>query len=221
MKILNLFAGIGGNRTLWGDTHEITSVEWDQQIAMIYLKRFPHDTIIIGDAYEYFLENFEKFDFVWASPPCTTHTRLVRCNIGHRYNGKNFHAKLPDFRLYSLIVFLQENFRGKWVVENVTTYYKPLIQPTSLIGRHYIWSNFVIPNLDGTAEHLPFDDDDLEKGCNWKGIDWDFISNLNIEKGKLKQIINNCVNPKEGRYILKYALTLKQMGLDMWEVSNT
>lgn len=25
MKILNLYAGIGGNRKLWGDDHEITA----------------------------------------------------------------------------------------------------------------------------------------------------------------------------------------------------
>ena len=27
MKILNLYAGIGGNRKLWGDEHQITAVE--------------------------------------------------------------------------------------------------------------------------------------------------------------------------------------------------
>lgn len=27
MKILNLYAGIGGNRKLWGDNHDITAVE--------------------------------------------------------------------------------------------------------------------------------------------------------------------------------------------------
>lgn len=27
MKILNLYAGIGGNRKLWGDDHEVTVVE--------------------------------------------------------------------------------------------------------------------------------------------------------------------------------------------------
>lgn len=33
MKILNLYAGIGGNRKLWGDEHEITAVENEQDIA--------------------------------------------------------------------------------------------------------------------------------------------------------------------------------------------
>jgi len=205
MKILNLFSGIGGNRTLWGDKHEITAVEYNQQIAMIYHKRFPNDEVIVGDAYEYFLEHFHKFDFVWASPPCTTHTRLVKCNIGHRYNGKDFKAKLPDFRLYSIIVFLRDCFRGDWVIENVKTYYKPLIHPTSQLGRHYIWSNLNIPSLkQKEAEHLAFDDNDYEKGCKLKGIDYKFITSFKLDKGMLKQVINNCVNPIEGRYVFDF-----------------
>ena len=32
MKILNLYAGIGGNRKLWGNEHEITAVELDEDI---------------------------------------------------------------------------------------------------------------------------------------------------------------------------------------------
>ena len=35
MKILNLYAGIGGNRRLWGDEHEITAVEHNKDIAKI------------------------------------------------------------------------------------------------------------------------------------------------------------------------------------------
>ena len=36
MKILNLYAGIGGNRKLWGDEHQITAVENEQDIADVY-----------------------------------------------------------------------------------------------------------------------------------------------------------------------------------------
>jgi len=35
MKILNLFAGIGGNRTLWGTQHQITAIENNEKIAEI------------------------------------------------------------------------------------------------------------------------------------------------------------------------------------------
>ena len=36
MKILNLYAGIGGNRKLWGNEHEITAVEINPKIAEAY-----------------------------------------------------------------------------------------------------------------------------------------------------------------------------------------
>lgn len=44
MKILNLYAGIGGNRKLWSDEHEITAVEYKQDIADVYKQLFPNDT---------------------------------------------------------------------------------------------------------------------------------------------------------------------------------
>lgn len=37
MKILNLYGGIGGNRKAWGNDNEITTVEWDKNIADIYI----------------------------------------------------------------------------------------------------------------------------------------------------------------------------------------
>ena len=33
MNILNLYAGIGGNRHLWGDEHNITAVELNEKVA--------------------------------------------------------------------------------------------------------------------------------------------------------------------------------------------
>ena len=74
MKILNLYAGIGGNRKLWGDEHDITAVELDESIAKIYQDFFPNDTILIEDAHDYLLQNFKEFDFIWSSPPCPTHS---------------------------------------------------------------------------------------------------------------------------------------------------
>ena len=56
MKILNLFAGIGGNRLLWDDVLpgvKVTSVEFDPEIAKAYSKRFPNDDLIVGDAWDY------------------------------------------------------------------------------------------------------------------------------------------------------------------------
>ena len=50
MKILNLYAGIGGNRKLW-EGHDITAVEHNHPIANIYKDLFPNDDMIIGDAH--------------------------------------------------------------------------------------------------------------------------------------------------------------------------
>ena len=58
MKILNLYSGIGGNRKLWGDQHEITAVEYNEEIATVYKDYFPNDKVIIGDAHEFLLKNY-------------------------------------------------------------------------------------------------------------------------------------------------------------------
>ena len=49
MKILNLYAGIGGNRKLWGNAHQVTAVEYDPEIAAIYREFNPDDTVIVGE----------------------------------------------------------------------------------------------------------------------------------------------------------------------------
>jgi len=76
MKILNLYACLGGNRYLWGDEHEITAVEWDEELAKLYQERFPKDKVIVADAHQYLLDHYKDFDFIWSSPPCPTHSRF-------------------------------------------------------------------------------------------------------------------------------------------------
>lgn len=38
MKILNLYAYLGGNRYKWGNEHEITAVELDPVLCELYKK---------------------------------------------------------------------------------------------------------------------------------------------------------------------------------------
>src|SRR3990167_4920543 len=162
MKILNLYAGIGGNRKLWGDEYEIWAVENDPKIAAVYQQNFPNDHVVVADAHEYLVEHFAEVDFIWSSPPCPTHSRTNYFNMArgvHHY---------PDMRLYQEIIFLQHNFKSKkqrWVVENVISYYDPLITPAQ-VGRHYFWSNFFFPDLA------------LAKGT---------VGRMNNPKGKLGQ----------------------------------
>ena len=106
MKILNLYAGIGGNRMLWGDEHDITAVEIDPRVAAIYQHLFPKDKVVVGDAHEYLRQHFREFDFIWASPPCPTHSILQMS----RFYDPNL--KYPDMTLYPEIIWLQTFYRG-------------------------------------------------------------------------------------------------------------
>jgi DNA (cytosine-5)-methyltransferase 1 len=145
LRILNLYAGIGGNRKLWGNQHQITAVEYDPRVAAVYASLFPNDTVIVSDAHEYLLEHFNEFDFIWSSPPCPTHSRL-RKQVSMNNGSK---AIFPDMKLYEEILFLEGYYKGYWVVENVVPYYEYLIKPTIMLGRHPYWTNFCV------AKHSP------------------------------------------------------------------
>ena len=138
IKVLNLYAGIGGNRKLWEDV-EVTAVENNPEIAKIYQDFFPNDKVIVADAHKYLLEHYKEFDFIWSSPPCPSHSRVRMANL--KQNKPIF----PDLKLYEEIIFLKYFFKGRWVVENVRGYYNPLIKPQEL-SRHYFWANFKINN---------------------------------------------------------------------------
>ena len=70
MKVLNLYAGIGGNRKLWQDV-EVTAVELNPKIAEIYQDLFPDDTVVVGDAHQYLLDHFKEFDFIRCQKGCS------------------------------------------------------------------------------------------------------------------------------------------------------
>ena len=195
MKILNLYAGIGGNRKMWGDEHEITAVEYEPEIAKIYKDFFPNDTIIVSDAHQYLLDHFDEFDFIWSSPPCPSHSRIRKFTaVGRGQNKPIF----PDMKLYEEIIFLQHYFKGKYCVENVIPYYEPLIKPHK-IGRNCFWANFPIHYFqDNTKQH--FD----------KQSDLQSVKGFDIGKYKIgirkDKILRNCVLPTIGKHILENAL---------------
>lgn len=195
MKILNLYAGIGGNRKLWGDDHDITAVEMDEEIADIYTDFFPEDKMIVGDAHEYLLENFEDYDFIWSSPPCPTHSDIRRAGVQRGQND----AKYPDMRLYQEIILLKHFTpeEAKWVIENVKPYYKPLIEGQER-DRHLLWSNFYITefNKENKRKH-----NDIVGSSEVYGFD---ISDYEI-KNKRK-ILRNLVYPELGKHILDCAM---------------
>src|SRR3990167_4958205 len=175
MKILNLYAGIGGNRKLWGDDHEITAVEYVPEIAKIYQDFFPNDKVVVADAHQYLLEHFSEFDFIWSSPPCPTHSR-ARFWGSFRENATRVY---PDIKLYQEIIFLQHYGKKiKWIVENVNPYYEPLINAQK-VGRHLFWANFLIGSIE--TETMFFPKDSLPKLQKIYGVD---LSNLKMKIDK-------------------------------------
>ena len=99
MKVLNLYACLGGNRYKWdevADNLEITAVELDAEAARLYKERFPNDKVIVADAHQYLLDHYKEFDFIWSSPPCPSHSR-VRFSQKSR---ESFIPVYPDLKLF-------------------------------------------------------------------------------------------------------------------------
>ena len=202
MKILNLYACLGGNRYKWNEVKEdieVTAVELDPELARLYQERFPNDTVIVADAHQYLLEHYKEFDFIWSSPPCPTHSKARYWGFGK--NGKN--PVYPEMTLYQEIIFLQHHFEGKWIVENVTPYYEPLI-PAKKRDRHLYWANFNLPNVLSKREQAKITTgaNEVKKLCEFH--DYDFYR----YKGKQRtnKIARNLVDYEAGKTILETSI---------------
>ncbi|MBT7632045.1 MAG: DNA cytosine methyltransferase [Desulfobacula sp.] len=195
MKVLNLYAGIGGNRKLWQDV-DVTAVEIDPDIAKIYSEFYPDDRIIVGDAHEYLLNYYDEFDFIWSSPPCPTHSRIRKMGV----QRKLYPALYPDRGLWEEITLLQHFCESIWVIENVVPYYDPIIQPMFNLDRHLFWSNFYVPEKSFPKR------DYTHKAIN--GAD-KIVYGFNISKFKVRdkrRLLRNMVNPEVAKYIFDFAM---------------
>jgi DNA (cytosine-5)-methyltransferase 1 len=197
LKILNLYAGIGGNRKLWGDEHQITAVEFDDRVAAVYADLFPNDKVIVADAHQYLLKHFEEFDFIWSSPPCPSHSQM-RKNMSVGVMGSK--PIYPDMKLYEEILLLKHYFRGLWVVENVKPYYEYLIEPTFVLGRHPYWANFHVEHKNYGADGITHIGA-AEKIAERFGYD---LSTYDLPDKR--KALRNAVNPEMGLHILRHAV---------------
>ncbi len=213
MKILNLYACLGGNRYKWNevkDDIEVTAVEWDEELAKLYQERFPNDKVIVADAHQYLLDHYKEFDFIWSSPPCPTHSRLAITN------KNKIKMKYPDMKLYQEVIFLDNFFNGKYVVENVIPFYTPLI-PSKKRGRHLYWTNFNLPNDINERPPIGIGQgvNEVKRLCEFH--DYDFYK----YKGKqpTNKIARNLVDYKAGKTIFETALgIIKKQDINQTEL---
>ena len=211
IKVLNLYACLGGNRAKWDEVAEqanvkleVTAVELDPELAKLYQERFPNDTVIVADAHQYLLDHYKEFDFIWSSPPCPTHSRAAYgCRVSEKSNHK---PVFPSMILYEEILFLQHYFKGGYVVENVIPYYKPLIEAKKR-GRHLYWTSFNLPmELNERSVQIGAGKNEVDKLCEFH--EFDFYK----YKGEQRRdkIARNLVDYEAGRTILETYLGIER-----------
>ena len=203
MKVLNLYACLGGNRYKWNDVKddiEVIAVELDPKAARLYQERFPNDKVIVADAHQYLLDHYKEFDFIWSSPPCPTHSRA------RYWNSSNYDTTTkpvyPSMILYEEILFLKHYYKGKYVLENVIPYYEPLI-PAKKRGRHLYWTNFNLPtNLNDRRFAISQTKNELKSLCDFHN--YDFYKYKGSQP--IVKMARNLVDYEAGKTIFETAL---------------
>ena len=198
IKVLNLYACLGGNRFKWDEVAdiEVTAVELDPVLAKLYQERFPNDTVIVADAHQYLLDHYKEFDFIWSSPPCPTHSRMRKTNTGE--GERKSKATYSDMKLYQEIILLQHFFKGYYCVENVIPFYTPLI-PAKKRGRHLYWTNFNLPSDLGERKASNFIKSKVSDLSKFH--DYDFTKYKG--KQRLDKISRNLVDYEAGKTIFQ------------------
>jgi DNA (cytosine-5)-methyltransferase 1 len=195
IQCLNLYCGLGGNRKNWQGI-QVTAVEKNIKAAAAYKKSYPNDIVIIADAHQYLLENYQAFDIIWSSPPCPSHSKVNTWTRSKKV--------YPDMGLYQQIIFLKYYFKGIYVIENVQPFYGPLIPATKKLGRHLLWSNTEISDFHiEQPERFIYMNSNKEKLklMDWLGIHLDKNIYLNDTRKPL-QVLKNCVHPDIGASIM-------------------
>jgi DNA (cytosine-5)-methyltransferase 1 len=212
IRILNLYAGIGGNARHWRKVAKenglniiIDHVEINQDLCKELERLFPYDNVFNQDAHKYLeflaLENhLDKYDIIWSSPPCQTHSRMKRIN------SKKYHkSSYIDPSLYQQIILLKYNFNGIYFVENVKPYYGVIFDGIE-IGRHVIWSNIDVNDI-GFRYNKKLFDLSIEELQKEYGIKLSKNIYLEYPKGHdPKQVYRNAVHPTLGELIFRRAI---------------
>lgn len=162
--------------------------------------------MIIADAHQYLLDHYNEFDFIWSSPPCPSHS-IIR--FGQAISEKSAVLPIyPDLSLYQEVIFLDDYFKGKYVVENVIPYYEPLISAQKR-GRHLYWCNFKLPKkisnrVDNTG--LMHSKNEIASWCEFH--DYDFKRYKGLQRRD--KISRNLVDYEAGKTILETAMGIQR-----------
>ena len=114
--------------------------------------------------------------------------------------------KYPDMTLYQEIIWLQTFFKGKWVIENVKPYYKPLIQPTFVMDRHCYWSSdFVL-----VQEYKRGSFTDIRDDINAMEKAYGYDLSKYRRSTDIRKCLRNAVNPLDGKFIFDKIIGAKQ-----------
>jgi len=117
MRVLDLFAGTGSATKAFEDNgHEVIKVELDEQFTA-------HERDILALKADYLISKYGKFDFIWASPPCTTFSIASVRHYWHYIDGelKPKNTKTFDGILlvkHTLKLLKELNPKFGWVMEN-------------------------------------------------------------------------------------------------------
>ena len=108
-------------------------------------------------------------------------------------------------KLYEEILLLQTFHNGYYCVENVITYYDPLILPIES-NSHYYWTNFYFERKKNQTRHI--------RGSDPKNRELDKTFKIDLSKYDLKgqfkrKIVNNCVHPEDGLHIFNSMLGIR------------
>ncbi len=191
-KILNLYAGIGGNRALWDKLKNIhvTAVESNPKIAAIYSMLYPNYTVIIADAHDYLFKHFQDYDFIWSSPP----------NVRPAYT-----PYFEDFTLFQHVFFMHR-FCKAYCIECPDVYWTQeetqIGKPVNCYKSSY-WSSFRFPRIAVNGIQRDFYMSKETAKRNRTGIDLSVVKYKNKRK-----LFTDATMPQVGFEILEHWLLL-------------
>jgi len=172
MKVLNLYAGIGGNRKLWTDV-EVTAVEWREDIAAVYRDYSPQDKFIkeffpdcevhhyigfdfgesrrvIQNPLENHINHYPLIEWKWDRKKC----EQIIIDAGLCIPEKSSCWFCPNMRKFE-ILRLPDNLKER--VKFIESNAKNKVELKGL-GRNYSWTDLI--NADESQQKL-FDDLDM------------------------------------------------------------